>query len=207
MRPFELYTAETAAPDIRDVLRARQETFGFLPNIVATVASSSEASQAFFSADLHYARCSLSTAERETVALVTSLENNSGYCIAGHSALAYQQGVIPAAVSALRLGQTIQDIKLQTLADFTRSVIRNRGHVSQSDLIEIFDVGFNPAQVIEVIFGISLKMFTNMVSNATALPLDPEFLPFSWLEKPTDQIPNNHSMHQKRDNHDKYTHD
>jgi AhpD family alkylhydroperoxidase len=122
-----------------------------------------------------FSECTFTATEKETIEIVTSIENGCKYRVAGHSAFAAMQQVDEDIVNALRQNKPIDDLRIEALATFVRKMIRSKGRVTQKDLILFFDAGFTKAQFIEVVLGISLKFFTNFISNAVSLPLDPIF--------------------------------
>ncbi len=183
MRPFKLETLDTAPAQTRETLQKFQEKLGFVPNIAAVIApatSTLEGYQAFAQA---FDGTSLSDTEKEVVEIVTSVENGCGYCVAGHSAFAAAKNIPDRIVRALRANASLDDQRLEALATFTRTLVHNRGKTSQADLIQLFDAGFSPVQVLEIIQGVSLKTFTNLIANCVQLPLDSAFEPFRWHER------------------------
>jgi len=182
MRPFKIDTTETASPETQAIFDDKLAKLGFIPNIFTTISESPPVLQAFDTMNSQFSDCCFTATERETIELVTSVENGCGYCVAGHTAFAAMQNVPDDVVSAIRNGDPIADPRLSALAKFTRNLIYRRGKVSQYDLVHFFDAGFTPRHVIEVILGISLKTLTNYVSNATSISLDPAFEPYKWQE-------------------------
>ncbi|MBT5074209.1 MAG: carboxymuconolactone decarboxylase family protein [Kordiimonadaceae bacterium] len=180
MSMFEIHKEETVATEIKDLFREKVEGQGFVPNIFAVVAESIPALLAYENMSKKFSECPFTAAEKETIEIVTSIENNCKYCVAGHSAFAAMQGVPEEIINALRNGSPIEDPRIEALANFTRKFIRSRGKLSNKDIILFFDAGFTRAQLMDVALGISLKTFTNYISNAVSLPLDAAFQPFAW---------------------------
>jgi alkylhydroperoxidase family enzyme len=91
--------------------------------------------------------------------------------------------VDPALTDALRNGETMPTAKLQALHDFTLSIVRNRGNVSENDLTAFFEAGYAQQQVLEVILGLSQKVISNYVNHVAKTPVDPMFESFAWSKK------------------------
>jgi len=191
MRPFNIHTQETVAAELRPLFQNKLANPGFVPNIFATIAESIPALKAYENMSKNFANCSFTATEKETIEIVTSIENNCKYCVAGHSAFAVMQDVPEGIINALRNGEQIDDPRTQALAEFTRKIIRSRGKLSNKDIILFFDAGFTRAHLMELALGVSLKTFTNYISNAVSLPLDEAFEPYAWSgieENPENKI-------------------
>ena len=91
--------------------------------------------------------------------------------------------VDPALTEALRNGEAMTTEKLQALQDFTLSMVRNRGNVSDQEMQTFFDAGYGQQQILEVILGLSQKVISNYVNHAAKTPVDPMFEQFAWTKK------------------------
>lgn len=182
MRPFEMQDLGSVSPSTQTMLQDLNLKMGFIPNLARVTATSDPAFEAFAMLNQKFSESSFTPAEKETIEITTSIENRCGYCTAAHSRFAYEVGMTKAQVQALRAGKEVDDPRLEALRQFTRQLVRSKGHVSQSDLVYFFDAGFSPAQALEVILGITVKTFTNFVSNSVNIPLDPAFKDHAWSE-------------------------
>lgn len=180
MRPFTIHTADTVPAEIIPLFENKMKDPGFVPNIFAIAAESVPAAMAYEAMSEKFAKSSFTTTEKETIEIVTSIENNCKYCVAGHSAFATMKGVSSEIIEALRNGGEIEDPQISALRDFTKKLIRSKGKVTSKDIILFFDAGFTRAQMMELALGICLKTFTNYISNAVSLPLDEAFEPYAW---------------------------
>jgi uncharacterized peroxidase-related enzyme len=181
---IELHDQKSAPADSRAVLAAIGEANGFTPNLFRALANSPSTLNGFAAFVEANDRGALSPAERQIVQLAASVENEGGYCVAGHTAFATRLGVPDDTLTAIRKGQRLLDERQQALVDITRALIRSRGHLADGDRRAFESAGFAPEQLLEVIAGIALKTVTNYVSNGLALPLDSQFQPYSWSHDP-----------------------
>lgn len=96
---------------------------------------------------------------------------------------------IPAdTITALRSGSALPNAKLNTLATFTRAVVRERGWVADShELKNFFAAGYTQQQVLEVVLGVSMKTLSNYINHLTDTPLDAAFANEAWIS------PDNHA--------------
>lgn len=180
MNPFKIYTPEDASPASRKVLKFIGETFGFVPNVFGTVAISAPALKAFVELNTQFSESTFDTTSRELIQVVTSIENQCEYCVAGHTAFAEIQHVPTEVMTAIRNEQPIDNEKLEVLRNFTRRLVRNKGMVSEQDLKDFLNAGYTPEQVLEVILGVCVKTFSNLASNVIGIPLDDEFERYAW---------------------------
>jgi uncharacterized peroxidase-related enzyme len=180
MNRYRIHTPETASAPAARTLQAVHDSQGFIPNILGVIAESSPALTAIVELNSQLANTSLSALERELIQTLTSVENQCSYCVAGHTAFAAKQDLPADVIEAARSGRPIPDARLEALRKFTRTLSNLKGRIAQSDLDEFYDAGYGPQQVLEVILGVCAKMFSNLASNVTGVPLDDEFLPYSW---------------------------
>ncbi len=89
----------------------------------------------------------------------------------------------PETIAALRDGRQLADKRYQGLADFTRALVRNRGHVTIDDRTALEAAGFETGQIFEIIVGVALKTITNYVGSVFELPLDAQFQEQAWTSE------------------------
>ena len=140
-----------------------------------------------------FGACDFSDAENEIIQLATSLENQCGYCVSGHSAFAANKNVPSDIIQDMRNDQPIRNPKLQALNAFTRAMVREQGHLNQSDFDAFLNAGYSKKQALEVILGISLKTFSNYTSNLINIKLDPMFQPHQWTAASANKLNNKYN--------------
>ncbi len=180
MNTFTIHTKETASSPADATLSDLESALGFVPNVFAVIAESAPALQACVGLTNHLSRSSLTATEREIVQITTSVENNCGYCVAGHTAFAAMQGVPADVVDAARGGRAIADDRLEALRRLTRALVRQKGNVDQGALDGFFAAGYTREQVLEVILAICGKYFTNLTNAVAGIPLDEQFVDHAW---------------------------
>ena len=88
---------------------------------------------------------------------------------------------IPAdVIEAIRNDDPIADARLETLRKTVSALVEQRGWLSEEDTAEFFAAGYNKAQLLEVIVGISYKTLSNYVNKVTEAPLDDAFVSGVW---------------------------
>ena len=172
---------ESNAPEASlEWLQKARENFGMIPNVEKVMALSPQALAGYtFMWDL-FETTSLSPIERQVVYLTANYENECNYCVPWHSILAEKVGIEPADLEALRSGAVLSDPKLEALQVFTRSMIANRGKLSEAQLQQFFDAGYTDKQALEVIVGLAIKLISNYTNSIAGTPLDREAEALRW---------------------------
>lgn len=180
MAEFTLHDTTTAPAEARERLEKAQKAMGFIPNLFANMAEAPASLEAYQTLDGIFAKTSLSPVEREVVLLATSVENRCHFCVAAHSGRAKQAGMDEAVLEALRAGGKLSDARLDALATFTRTVVRERGWAGDAAVQAFVDAGFTQGQVLEVVLGVSLKTLSNYTNHIARTPLNTELSSLAW---------------------------
>jgi uncharacterized peroxidase-related enzyme len=180
--PFTTHTAETAPAAARPILEGAKKNFGFIPNLLGTMAAAPPLLTAYTTVSGLFDQTSLSPTERQIVLLAVSAENGCEYCVAAHTAIAGMQKVSPDVVDALRNGTPIADRKLEALRRFAVATVKSRGFPGRFDTQAFFDAGYGETQVLEVILGVGMKILSNYTNHIARTPLDGAFVPVAWTK-------------------------
>lgn len=99
----------------------------------------------------------------------------------GHTAVARNKARLPEPViEALRARGELPDARYEALADFTRAVIASRGAVTDEQFEAFRAAGFDQAQALEVILGVSLATLCNFANVFARTPLNAELEQYRW---------------------------
>jgi AhpD family alkylhydroperoxidase len=181
MQLFKQYELQQNGSRTDSLLEDVKTNIGFIPNIYAAIAASSTGLDAFIDLNNHFSETRFSPVEVQIILLATSVENQCGYCVAGHTTFAELQGIPGEYVEAMRNDLPLSDPKLEILNQFTRSLVKNRGQVSPQLFRALLAVGYTQADVVNIILGVSLKTFSNLTSILMKLPLDNAFKKNVWV--------------------------
>jgi uncharacterized peroxidase-related enzyme len=161
----------------RQILEQAREYFGFVPNLLASLAHSPVALSVYFNANVGFECGTLTHAERQIVLLVASKENDCAYCTTSHSALARFFSNVPSdALLAIECGNKLRDPKLDALVSLTRQLVSQRGYAPRETIQRFLDSGYKKEQLLEVLIGIAIKTISNYFDHLSALEIDDEFL-------------------------------
>lgn len=186
MARLPILTVETAPEAAKDGVSKAEKANGFIPNLIGLLANAPVALETYQTVSGINARSGLSLAEREAVQITAAAIHGCGFCVAGHTAVAYKKaGLNEDVVNALRANAKVPDAKLNAVADFTRAVIRSRGAVADTEFAAFKAAGFNDANALEVVLGVSLATLCNFANNLGKPDLNPQLQPYAWNGAPT----------------------
>ncbi|TDR92963.1 carboxymuconolactone decarboxylase family protein [Enterovirga rhinocerotis] len=170
------------APDAaKPLLTKAEQANGYLPNLLRVLANAPAALETYLTVSGINARASLDLAAREAVQITAAAIHGCGFCVAGHTAIAYKKlGLTPDVVDALRGSRTVPDARLDAVARFTEAVIARRGRVSESELSAFKAAGFDDAAALEVVLGVSLATLCNFANNLGEPDLNAQLEPYRW---------------------------
>ncbi|GAA0468990.1 carboxymuconolactone decarboxylase family protein [Parasphingorhabdus litoris] len=174
------HTVETAPDGAKDTLAQTEKTFGFAPGLFQVMAGAPQLLQTYNVIHQAFQKTSFNARELTVVWQTINVEHECTYCVPAHTALAGMMNVDPELNDALRNEAPLNDAKLEALRTFTLLVVRNRGHVAQTDLEAFYAAGYGEQQVLEVILGVAQKVISNYTNHIAQTPVDPAFTKFTW---------------------------
>jgi len=182
---FEIHTFDTAPDQSQSLLKQVADNIGFAPNIFAVTAESTQALSGLMAINGAFSNSSFTPEEQQIILMATSVANGCVYCVAGHTLMANGLDIPEEVVSAMRNQQSIGHPHYAILRRIVSELIQYRGSIDEVIMSEFLEQGYSKAQFFELVLGISVKTFTNYVSNALALTLDDAFKPYRW-DRPKD---------------------
>ncbi len=180
MANFILHTEETAPEGSKAILQGVKQAYGFLPNLMATMAESPAAVEAYATLTGIFDKSDFTPAERQIILMTNNRLNGCTYCMAAHSTIAKMQKVPADVIEALRKGTSFTDPKLEALRVFSAQVNENRGVISDADIDTFIAAGYSKANVLEVIVGTGLKVLSNYTNHVVKTPIDNAFQSNKW---------------------------
>jgi len=181
---FPIHSIDSAPEDAHPILNNAGKAFGFIPNLLAGMASSPALLEGYVTLSGIFEKTSFNATEQQIVLLTTSRYNECHYCMAAHTGIAGMQGVDADVIAAIRNDQPIADSRLEALRILTHKIVENRGWVAEKDLAPFFAAGFNNGQVLEVVLGVGLKTLSNYANHLLSTPVDEAFEAHSWTPAP-----------------------
>jgi AhpD family alkylhydroperoxidase len=177
---FALHTPASAPPGGDEALRRLHAAVGVIPNLAATMAESPELINGFLALRELYGKTGFSPAEIQVLSITAAYENDCGWCVAFHTAMALKDGVPKDAVEALRNGIRPADSRLAALSEFARAMVRGRGHVPPATVEAFHAAGYSKRQALDVVMGMGFSLLANYAAHLTHPPLDEFLKPHAW---------------------------
>ncbi len=163
--------SETADETTKGILSAVNEKMGMVPNLISTMAQSPAVANAYLGFSGALAGGILPARLREQLALAVGEENSCGYCVSAHSLLGKGAGLDDPAIEAARRGGSA-DGKEDAALKFARTVVRDRGNVSDADVSGLREAGYNDGEIAEIVGHVALNLFTNYFNHIAATAID-----------------------------------
>jgi len=171
MSRLKTISPESATGKAHDLLEAVNAKLGMVPNMMRAMANAPAVLDGYLQLNGSLSRGTLSAKVREQLALAISQANECDYCLAAHSAIGKMLGLTADQIRDSRLGAAV-DPRTDVLIRFARQVADARGRVSESDLDEVREAGFDDGVIAEVVANVALSIFTNYFNNVAETDID-----------------------------------
>jgi len=182
---LEPKTIETVNQLASSIINNTKKTMGFVPNMYTGMANNPALLDAYVHSYKTFRQNSgFNAIEQEVIFLSIAYENECDYCMAAHSFVADKASKVPTEITdAIRSNGTITDEKLKALSTLARIITRNRGHVTNQEIIDFLDAGYNENHVLGVITGVGVKTFSNYFNHIAETSLDTVFKQREWSKE------------------------
>jgi len=181
MTNYTVHTQETAPDNSKPILAGAEKAFGFVPNLMAIMAETPVAVDAYASLMSIFDKTTIFTPTEQQIILMTNNRlNGCTYCMAAHSTISQMQGVAADVIEALRGGTDISDPKLESLRVFAAKVNEQRGVLSPEDIEAFLSAGYTKAHILEVVVGTAMKVLSNYTNHIANTPVDEAFQANTW---------------------------
>jgi alkylhydroperoxidase family enzyme len=181
MHEFTVHTIESAPEKSRPTLQALEQKFGFLPNVMATMAENPVLLNGFAGSFGSFHGGSLDECEKQTLLLTNAVTLKCPWTVAAHSTFALEDGMAESDVKAIRAGELPEDPKYSALSAMTRTLIEKRGNVSDVDIERFTSAGYSQAQIFEVITSIGISTMAATTTNLAGTPVEERFKAQAWV--------------------------
>jgi len=182
MTTLKIHNIETAPSESKPLLENSQKAFGMIPGLHGVLAASPQTLTAYQKLHELFTQTSFNEEELTVVWQSINVEHACHYCVPAHTGIAKMMKVDDTITEALRNEMPLEDSKLEALRTMTLTIVRNRGHVSQTDLDTFYAAGYNEQHVLEIILGLSQKVISNYTNHIANTPVDAPFKSFAWPE-------------------------
>lgn len=154
-----------------DLLNGVQKKLGMTPNLMRAFANSSAVLEAYLGFSAALAGGELSPKLREQIALVVAETNGCEYCLAAHSAIGKTLGLSSEELLDSRTGRST-DAKTEIALRFARSIVEERGWVSDEDIEQVRNAGYSDGEISEIVANVAYNLFSNYFNHVAQTPVD-----------------------------------
>lgn len=162
---------QSASPSTAQLLDSVRQKLGSVPNLIATMANSPAVAKAYLGFSQALSGGQLPARLREQIALVVGETNGCAYCVAAHTALGKGAGLSEQETCDARQAHA-QDDKERAALTFARSVVRERGVVSDDEVQRVRQAGYNDGEIAEIVANVALNLFTNYFNHVAGTEVD-----------------------------------
>lgn len=180
MKKIKIHSIDTAPEASKPILEASVKSFGMLPGLHGALAESPKALEAYKTLHQLFSESSFNAEELTVVWQTINVEHECHYCVPAHTGIAHMMKVDPALTEALRNQQPMTTDKLQVLHDTTLEIVRNRGHLSNTQTETFYNAGYSNQQLIEIVLGLAQKVMSNYTNHLANTPVDKAFEKYIW---------------------------
>lgn len=171
MARIEPVSYEQSTGKTRNLLDGVKAKLGMTPNMMTTMAQSPAVLEAYLNFSNALGNGKLDAGLREQIALISAEVNACGYCASAHTAIGKMVGLREDAILAARNGSS-NDASADAALKFARTVIINRGEVSDADVKAVRDAGFSDGEIGEIVANVALNIFTNYFNLIAQTEID-----------------------------------
>jgi len=184
MSRFRTVSPESATGKAKDLLTAVNGKLGMVPNMMRAMANAPAVLDGYLHLSDALGKGTLSAQTREQLALSIGQTNQCDYCVAAHWAIGKMVGFTAEQIRDSRLGTAV-DSKTDALIRFARKLVDNRGLVSDGDVEDVREAGFDDGAIAEVVAHVALNIFTNYFNNVAGTDIDFPKVPELQVEPAT----------------------
>lgn len=171
MSRLPLIDPAAAAGPAKSMLDAVGKKLGLVPNMTRAMANSPAVLKSYLDFSAALGGASLDARTRELIALAVGEVNGCQYCLAAHSAIGGSLGLSRQDLLAARQAGS-GDARTAGLLAFARTLVLQRGLVTDADLRAVRAAGASDAQIAEVVAVTALNVFTNWFNHVADPPVD-----------------------------------
>ena len=178
VRHFPLNTLENAPEASQQAMQWYLENFEMVPNLAQLMSNAPALLLSYWQTQLNLLQHSaFSKQEINIIETVVAHENKCQYCVAGHTAFGKNPlfNNTDEQLNAIRNELDFEDAKLNTLRDFTLSVLKKQGWIDDGELETFLKAGYTRAQALDVVACIAAKVMSNFANQIALTPLDDAF--------------------------------
>lgn len=155
----------------KQLFDAVQAKVGAVPNLYRVFANSPAAFEGVLNFGQALAGGVLDAKVRERIALAVAEINDCDYCRSAHTFIAGKLGLTEREVADARQA-TSADARVSAILSLARSLVVQRGHLTDAEFQAARAAGLSDAEVIETVANVALNIFTNYTNHVARTVVD-----------------------------------
>lgn len=161
----------SATSEVQSLFDSIQKKLGMIPNMMRAMANSPGVLEGYLQFSHSISRGSLTSKQRQQIALAVSQDNDCDYCLAAHATIARSVGLTADQIRDSRHSFAV-DGKTNALLQFVHKVVAKRGHVDEQDVDGLRELGFTDADIAETVAHVALSVLTNYFNIVAGTDID-----------------------------------
>lgn len=155
----------------KQLFDAVQAKVGAVPNLYRVFAHSPAAFEGVLGFGQALAGGVLDAKVREQIALAVAEINDCDYCRSAHTFIAGKLGLTERQIGDARLA-TAGDARVAAILSLARSLVVQRGELSDAEFQAARTAGLTDAEIIETVANVALNIFTNYTNHVARIVVD-----------------------------------
>lgn len=161
----------TATGKPQQLLEAVQKKMGKTPNMMRVLANAPAALQGYLDLSGALGTGTLNAKVREQIALTVGEINHCDYCLSAHTAIGGMVGLGDDELRSAREAKS-SDAKTHAILGLARTLVVNRGNLTDDELAAARAAGITDGEVLEVTANVALNILTNYVNHVAETVVD-----------------------------------
>ncbi len=171
MSRIEPVAPDTADAQAQQLLAQVKKKLGRVPNLLRVFAHSPAALEGYLGLSGALGQGLLAPKLREQIALTVGEINQCTYCLSAHTAIARLTGLDDAAILDARSARAA-DPKAAAILSLARSLVVERGRLSDRDLAAARGAGVGDGELVELVAQVALNLLTNYLNHVAETVVD-----------------------------------
>lgn len=171
MQRIDRVNEQTINSSISELLSKVKKQMGVVPNIMATLANSEAALEAYLNLSTSINKTQLSGQQKEQIALAVAGHNQCDYCASAHTYIGASMGLSSQELAANLQGDSAND-STRLMLNFVNELLSHKGNVSDHQLALMHTAGFSDADVLDILAVTVMNIFTNYLNHLAQTEID-----------------------------------
>jgi uncharacterized peroxidase-related enzyme len=160
-----------ASGKTKQLFESVEHRLGRVPNLFRVLGNAPAAMEGYLNFGAALAAGTLDAKIREQISLAVAATNLCAYCLSAHKFTAHKLGLSESDVEdAIRAGAAAE--KPDAILKFARSIVVQRGEVSDADLERARAAGLTDGEIVETVANVVLNIFTNYINHVARTVVD-----------------------------------